>query len=93
MSSVASSEDVRSRHRDDDEIYESIAAMLRLIARDGERGVEAVGALAPVNSWVRCVLWSRARGRSMTPIFVDDATMSTLSSICPTSWREQLWLL
>ncbi len=85
-------EDVRSKHRDHHEIDESIAAMLRLIARDGERGVEAVAvALGELLSALR------AHGPVLVMIddadLLDDATMSTLSLICQRVGDGQLWLL
>ena len=66
--------------------------MLRLIARDGERGVEAVAvALGELLSALR------AHGPVLVTIddadLLDDATMSTLSLICQRVGDGQLWLL
>ncbi|HEY5010852.1 MAG TPA: hypothetical protein VIH73_06805, partial [Acidimicrobiales bacterium] len=85
-------EDVQSLHRDHHEIDEAIAALQRLIARDGERGIEAVGAaFGELLSALRVV------GPVLVTIddadLVDDATVLTLSVICQRVGEGQLWLL
>jgi tetratricopeptide (TPR) repeat protein len=85
-------EDVRTTHSDHLEIAEAIGEVLRLITRDGERGVEAVA-----TAFGELLLALRSHGPVLVTIddadLVDDATMLTLSSICQRVGDGQLWLL
>jgi tetratricopeptide (TPR) repeat protein len=85
-------EDVRSHHGDHREILEWITEIMRLIARDGERGLEAVsastGELLGALRALGPVLWAIDDAE-----LVDDATTRTLSSICQRVGESQLWLL
>jgi tetratricopeptide (TPR) repeat protein len=85
-------EEVRSTHGERREINESIAEVLRLIVRDGERGVEAVAA-----AFGELVSALRALRPVLVTIddadLVDDATMLTLSLLCQRVGDGHLWLL
>jgi tetratricopeptide (TPR) repeat protein len=85
-------EEVRSLRAGDEGIVDPLSNVQRIIARDGERGVEAVG-----TAFGELLNALRAAGPVLVALddadMADEATMVTLSSVCQRGGDGRPWLL